>query len=149
MNKNRTQNIWTTVIVVTIASVLIPAIVTLLLKPDPMSAKVLVKTHPELQKICDLAGGCNKIKIECEKYDNTGNTILRGETVWSIDTDSENDKVGYINGTGFSSTSPHPLDTAIADWLLLYHAEYDPQPDGNVINKIYPNSKKCDDTCIQ
>ena len=75
MNKNHTQNIWTCVVLVIVGTILIPALVSVALKPDPMSAKVLVKSHPQLQQICELAGGCDKIKIE---FGNSVINISRG-----------------------------------------------------------------------
>lgn len=102
---------------------------------DPFSAPELVKKHPRLQKICDLAGGCDKVKIECTVYDNTGNTVLRNETVWVI-------TALEIDGEGFKTLSKHPIEQAVDSWFE--HQKIDAEYNNSIQKEIYPNSKPCD-----
>lgn len=111
--------------------------------PDPLSVSELVKTHPRLQNICDLAGGCDKVEIECTKYDNTGNSQLRGEIVWRIDADIPN--IGHVFGISFKKTL---LEGAIKDWFRTYEMKKE-EASRNHGEKIYPNTLKCDKDCIK
>lgn len=106
---------------------------------DTMSVSVLVKKHPRLQKICDAAGGCDNVKIECFVYDNTGNTNLRGRTAWTVEADG-------VTGYGISPyNSPDLLGGAIVDWFdnKRIESEVDTNPD------VYPHSKPCDASCVK
>lgn len=119
----------------------------------------LVKTHPRLQQICDIAGGCFFVDIDCEKYDDTGNTNLRNETWWHI---VAKDATGYgwydstpTNGVykihGGDKTAKDlkdvkyiAIEEAISDWAENYkrHQDYE-----NEHETVYPHSTPCDGNC--
>ena len=101
----------------------------------PPPARAFVDTHPRLRKICDLAGECDNVKIECTKYDGAGNTILRNDIVWEIEA------LG-VHGFGFASHTKKPLEEAISDWFEMYRYHIEKSPE-----IIYPNASPCDSNC--
>lgn len=104
---------------------------------NPLSASELVKKHPKLQKICDLAGGCNNVDITCTKYDGAGNSNLRNEVIWRVYAQGE-------VGMGFANLGKHPLDRAIRDWFDETEAKQQLHDEPPI---IYPNRIPCDLSC--
>jgi hypothetical protein len=101
--------------------------------PDPDSGTVWVKRHPRLRRICDAVGGCGNITVTCTKYDDTGNSNLRGETEWQID-------AGGFRGYAFKGLG-EGFDHAIDGW-------FEDRRDANADKKdeptVYPHSQPCD-----
>ena len=110
------------------------------MRPDPMSAAELVKTHPALQRICDLAGGCSNVDIECEKFSDTGNTILRGNTMWSVHA------LG-TRGSGFQSYGK-PIERAVTDWFEARRIEENLNEELKAQTKVFPVPQPCESDCI-
>jgi hypothetical protein len=119
----------------------------------------LVKIHPRLQKICDLAGGCFFVDIDCDKYDDTGNSSLKNLTWWSIkakDTSGyawydSNPKDGiYHVGAGDKTAKDLKdakyiaIENAISDWADNYERRQD---NDNKDETTYPHSTPCDSSC--
>lgn len=107
--------------------------------PDPMSASEMVKKYPELQKICDLAGGCQNVKITCTKYDGTGNSNLRNETVWDV-------VALGTTGTGFSSHGgfKEALGEEYPGWFGARKLEQEMRDEEKEKPTVYPNHTPCD-----
>lgn len=119
----------------------------------------MVKIHPRLQSICDLAGGCFFVEIDCEKYDNTGNTSMRNQIWWSI---KAKNTTGYgyydykptdglypIHGTDknakdLKEAKSLAIEQAISDWAENYQGE---QSVDNGTDYIIPHSIPCDSNC--
>lgn len=134
--------------------------------PDLFSAKELVKTHPRMQQICDLAGGCDKVKTETTIYDGTGNTDMRNEIWFRVSTEIDDN---YNSGSGWFDVKPDgtyfvrgvasvdkpvtgkkvamntAIEFAIDEWIYLYKQDKPKVEDTHV----YPNSKSCDASCLQ
>lgn len=134
-------------------------------------AALLLLDHPRLSQLCDYAGGCGNVKIECRRYDATGNTTIRN-TVWvSIGTDVDyhldlgdgwyKPVEGEGEGEGskfrvhglyaeerYAATAHEAyglaVEAAIDEWQHSYDAEHKPSPyDADVV----PNVTNCDETC--
>jgi hypothetical protein len=102
----------------------------------------MVKKYPKLQKICDLAGGCQNVTITCTKYDGTGNSILRNETVWhvvALDTTG----IGFSSQGGFKQA----LSNEYPGWFGARRLEEEMRNEEKEKPTIYPNSKPCDLNC--
>lgn len=111
---------------------------------SPMSAYSLSKTHPRLQKICNIEHGCFFVTIKCTKYDDSGNSDLRGLTFWEV-----SDWWDNINGAGIDKyDGKDSLNAAIKDWFRDKEIwEEINKEDEN--KTVYPNSKPCDPDCIE
>lgn len=111
-------------------------------KCSPMSVGNLVKSHPELQKVCDLSGGCFFVNVSCTKYDMTGNSSLRGDVFWKV-TSWWSSYTGYGIEKFSGSNS---LNTAIKDWLDTSQRRDRFAGEPKI---VYPNSKPCDPDCLK
>src|ERR1035441_4663421 len=80
--------------------------------PTPNLATQMVSNYPELQHICDFAGGCQNVTITCTRYDNKGNSNLRNLTFWMIETGGVETK-DEVEGV-WSSSNDH-LDNHCLD----------------------------------
>jgi hypothetical protein len=119
--------------------------------PNPWAASELVKTHPLLQQVCDLAGGCNNVLVECERWDNTGNSTLRGDTEWSVTVPGAawNTPLHALGGGHSFKLQGGSLDRAIEDYLYWYNSEKRQLAiDGTKKETIYPNELPCDKDCL-
>jgi hypothetical protein len=124
--------------------------------------KYMVKEHPNLQTICDIAGGCFWVDVECEHYDDSGNTSMRNETWITIDAKEVKGYGWYKrSGDGFivhsASFGDHYVTTsreaysdafeyAIRDWAGTYKSRQERNDDGTE-KDVYPNSSPCNEEC--
>ena len=118
-------------VIVLVATILLSGC-SLVNKYHPNLATRLVKQYPEMQSICDRAGGCWNVTVTCEKYDNTGNSSLRNSTWWTIETDD--------GSYGMSKQDNDNIDTpsAIRDAISEYGKKL-----------IWPNVSRCEKDCGQ
>ena len=111
----------------------------------PNLATRLVKDYPELQHICDYAGGCENVMVECTRYDGYGNTSIRNETFWSIKTSSLMGE--RVRGTGwYPNDKPDikgAINQAIEDYWYVWRFEHTPKDN----EPVYPHSTNCDKDC--
>jgi hypothetical protein len=111
----------------------------------------LVKTHPRLQKICDLSGGCQNIELKCRQYDNTGNSNIKGLVVIEIASDVlETDKYKTFRVVGYDqenkSENKQVMDKAIESWLEFYEDTKGQHLKANP-TLVYPNIIPCTRDC--
>lgn len=76
-------------------------------------AAELAKTRPALQKVCDMAGGCEHVQIECHMYVGGKNDVFSGDTFWEVLA------MGAYGISVVSLNDPNdqPLERAAQDWL--------------------------------
>jgi hypothetical protein len=120
-------------------------------KVYPNLATRLLPKHPQLQHICDYAGGCQNVSIKCTRYDGSGNTDLRNQTYWNIETGSV-DGGNWEYGVSFQDNNHIDTDKAIDEAISLYwrmwsvHQElYKTEPK----IPVYPKSTSCDKDCLK
>jgi hypothetical protein len=103
------------------------------------TAFAYVKEHPVLQDLCDKAGSCWFITLECTHYDNKGNTSIRNMTSWHIDGGDSFGVGNYKDG----ESSDGVIERAAQDWKenLKYRTEAEND------STIYPNSSPCTKDC--
>lgn len=116
-------------------------------KIHPNLATQMVKSYPELQAICDYAGGCQNVDIKCTKYDGSGNTSLRNLTWWTIETSETSEN--SVQGDGWSEEEHLDNHAAIeqairnfwedVEWRKHKHDEDHPA--------VYPHQTPCPKDC--
>jgi len=119
---------------------------------DPWSTGELAKTHPLIKQVCDIAGGCDKVTVECRRYDDIGNTSIRNKTFIDIDADFDSD-LGNVNGWASASNGTNVgsiIDRAVDDWLSSYRYNKVGEKHVAITNPIiYPNVSKCGADCLK
>lgn len=129
----------------------------------PRSAANLIPEHPRMRKVCDLAGWCGNVEIECTRYDDTGNTTLRGDVWVRVSTifgaSLSGDGWYHADGAGYAVHGlyfPGPVhaktaheayglavEAAINEWLHEYDEDHAPKSE----DVVYPHAESCDKGC--
>jgi len=95
-------------------------------------AATLAKTHPLIKKICDKVGGCQNVKVECTVFDKTGNSNLRGETMWSVEAFGAEGDSFKSQGGGW--------DNAAQDW---FRAKRELSSSHSLDREVFPHQHPC------
>ena len=119
-------------------------------KIHPNLATQLVPKYPELKHICDYAGGCENVSIKCTRFDGKGNTNLRNQTEWEIETGSIEDN-NWESGWSFqdnSSLNTHvAINTAIETYWYWWKVHQEQKSKSTAEPDVYPNTSSCDKDC--
>jgi len=113
-------------------------------KVHPNLATQMVQKYPDLQAICDHAGGCENVDITCVKYDDRGNSHLKNLVWWTIE-------AGYVRGDGWTDRNKPDnhaaIEYAIASYWegVKYFQSEASRRSGE--ETVYPNQSPCDKDC--
>jgi hypothetical protein len=113
-------------------------------------ATQMVKEYPDLQHICDYVGGCQNVTIICTKYDNTGNSELRGLTVWHIDTGDVDEGTwtwGVADTPNDKPNNHEAIQKAIRSYWMVWRLHQQEGPLHPSGPEIFPNSQPCEKDC--
>jgi hypothetical protein len=92
-------------------------------------AQQIVPDIPELQSICDSAGGCQNVEVTYTKYGPNNDSAIANQTFWHVEVDPEkyvgdNSEVRYDMGIGYTTTKDSSNKDAILRAIADYWNEY-------------------------
>lgn len=110
-------------------------------RADNRRVEAMALRWPGVQEVCDRAGGCANVSVECTRYDGYGNSDLRDTTVWMV-------AVGRDKGYAFFRNDESSAEgPALAARDLIWKWKSGATDSELTPAIVWPHYKPCDEEC--